>query len=177
MSPWPTRALLLLVAGTLAVGCGGKDTDPSRFLSSQDANYLRVRVEQADSANGRDDCSEARSEIARALTRVDTIDGRDRVSKRLTRNLRDWLENLRGGISDECGRDTEPSATPTPEETIPEETTPTETETEPEETTPTEPEETPTPSPTPEETPTPIPTPSPDNGGAPSDPGDELPIP
>ena len=164
-----------LIAGVVAAcalaGCGSDGgTDPSRFLPRGDAAALESLVRRANSASERGDCDAASTAVQDARARLDGVPAT--VSKRLTRNIDEWLVYLGERIGEECGQqeeDPSPTASPTeeptetPDKTTEESPTPSPT---PDET------ETPTPSPTTSPEPTPSPTTTPDPGGAIGEPGD-----
>lgn len=155
----------LIAAGLCALVLAGCGSENEALLPPDDADRLSTLVADAGEASAAGECDAARRSVREAEQQLDGLPSQ--TSRRLKRNLRDWLEYLDGQIGDECSAEPEETPTPTP--------TP-----EPTETATPEPTETPTPEPTetpsPTETATPEPTvtvdPGTGGGGLPEEPPD-----
>ena len=138
---------LLIAVGLSALVLAGCGSENEALIPPNDADRLSTLVADAGAASAAGECDTARRTVQEAEQQLDGLPSK--TSRRLKRNLRDWLDHLDARIADECSAEPEETPTPTPEAT--ETATPTPTPTP-------EPTETPTPTPEPTETATPEPT-------------------
>jgi septal ring-binding cell division protein DamX len=144
--------LLAAVLCVLALaGCGKENP---KLIPQSDADRLTALVQDAGDASATGECDAARRAVREAKQQLSGLPRK--TSRQLKDNIREWLDLLDRDIRDECGKQVEPSPTPTETKTA----TPTPTET----ATPT-PTETATPTPTATATPTPTVTIDPGTGG------------
>ena len=137
--------LVLLVA--LVAGCGQSNPE---LIPQSNADALTATADKIRTACDAADRTVARREIRNAQREIDALPGR--VSRKLRRNLEDWVQQIRDRITADCQGD-EPADTPTPTATETETAAPTETATATETAAPTEsateaPTDTPTAAPT-----------------------------
>src|SRR5215213_5012875 len=137
----------LIAAGLSALVLAGCGSENEALIPPNDADRLSTLVADAGEASAAGECDAARRSVREAEQQLDGLPSK--TSRRLKRNLRDWLDHLDGKIADDCGA--EPEKTPTPTATATATAEPTETATP-------EPTETPTATPEPTETATPEPT-------------------
>jgi hypothetical protein len=165
------RSLLIAVGVSALVlaGCGSKN---EALIPPNDADRLSTLVADAGEAADAGECDAARRSVREAEQQLDGLPSK--TSRRLKRNLRDWLDHLDGKIADECSAEPEKTPTPTATATATATAEPTETATP-------EPTETPTATPEPTKTATPEPTVTVDPGtggeGLPEEPSDSGGVP
>jgi hypothetical protein len=157
---YPQRAMrrghLLVLGMLLAVALAGCGAENRKLIPPDRATALVETADRIKQACDAGDTAEARTAVEAAKVQVNELPRQ--VDNRLRRNLRQWLDHIRGRLERDCKPEEEATPTPTPTETPEETPTPTPTET---------PEETPTPTPT--ETATPEPTVEPPaDGGVPA---------
>ena len=136
---------LLIAVGLSALVLAGCGSENEALIPPNDADRLSTLVADAGAASAAGECDTARRTVREAEQQLDGLPSK--TSRRLKRNLRDWLDHLDARIADECSAEPEetPEPTPTAEPTATATPTP-------------EPTETATPTPEPTETATPEPT-------------------
>jgi cell division septation protein DedD len=154
------RGHLLVLGMLLAAALTGCGAENPKLIPPERAAALTETVDRIGAACDAGDAGEARTAVEAAKVQVNELPRQ--VDGALRRNLRQWLDHIRGGLQRDCRPEEEETPTPTPTETPEEEETPTPTPTATE-----TPEKTPTPTPT--ETATPEPTVEPPgDGGVPA---------
>jgi hypothetical protein len=153
----------LLIAGLGAFVLAGCGAENDALIPPEDADRLSTLVADAGAASDAGECDTARRTVREAEQQLSALPSS--TSRRLKRNLNDWLEHLGRQIDDECESAPEETPTPTPTAEPTETATPTPA-----------PTEEPTATPTPTATATPEPTvtidPGTGGGGVPEEPPD-----
>ncbi len=153
------RLLPAALAAAVLAGCGGSETDETKFIAQSRAEAVERTLDRIERDIADGDCDRAQSGVARLRGQVENFP--ERYDGRLVANVTQWVDHLDQQVPVDCGEEEqEEDETPTPTATPEEEETPEATVT---------PEATPTPVPTRTATPAPTQTPAspvePPNGG------------
>jgi hypothetical protein len=165
--PSARRLLISLLACALLIaGCGGSDTESTKFIAKSRAAKLQTTLDAVEEDVAADRCDQAASGVERMRAQV--ADFPAAYDAGLVANVAQWVDHIDARLEGDCGAPEEESPTPSPSPSP----SPTET---------TEPDETATPDDTPEPTetasPDPEPTPEPDEpdpAPTPPPPSDDL---
>jgi hypothetical protein len=152
--PLARRLLISLLACALLIaGCGGSDTEATKFIAKSRAAKLQTTLDAVEEDVAADRCNQAASGVERMRAQV--ADFPAAYDAGLVANVAQWVDHIDARLESDCGATEEESPTPSPSPSP--EPSPTETA---------EPDETATPDDTPEPTetasPDPEPTPEPD---------------
>ena len=151
------RRVVLLLALAAAVPVAGCGQTNKALIPDDRASALEDVVDQIDTACQTGDVPAAKDAVNQANEQINELPAS--TSRRLKRNLHDWVEQIDGRLDKDCQAEEKPTATPsetaTPTETPTQTATPTET-----------PTETATPTATATATATASPTATPTTGGA-----------